>query len=100
MMMNKKKIAALIVGGVADFDRDKADKNMEDKQGIKTPKEHKESDDSRMGIEIAMSKFIDAVKDSDVKKAVQAMMEFQEMSSGVEYYDKESMHEDYVDKGE
>lgn len=100
MMMNKKKVAALIVSGLADFDQDKSNKDMEDKQGIKTPTEHKESDDSRMGVEIAMDKLIKAIHDKDCKMAIEAMMEFQEMSSGMEYYDKSSMHESDEDKGE
>ena len=94
MMMNKKKVAMLIVRGMADQDHDKRDQSMEDNQGIKKPSEHKESDDSRMGVEMAAEKIIGAVKDGDAKKLIQALMEFQEMSSGMEYYKKESMHED------
>ena len=97
MMMNKKKIAALIVRGLADFDQDKAERHMEDTQGVKTTKENAESDDSRLGVEVAMRKFIDAVHDRDTKKAIEAMCEFQEMSSGMEYYES-STHES--DEGE
>jgi len=101
MMSDKKKIASLIVGGLGGLHQDKPhDKRMEDEQGIKTPTEHKESDDSRMGIEIAMDKFIKAISEKDTKMAINAMMEFQEMSSGMEYYDKSSMHESDEDKGE
>ena len=92
MMINKKKIAALIVRGMEDFnpdsDKKTADMYMEKEQGFKTPEKH---DDSRMGYEMAMKDFMDAVKDGDVKKACKAMCEFNEMSEGTEYY-KESMH--------
>ena len=105
MMINKKKVAALIVRGMDDFNPDHegqtADKYMEKEQGLKTPEKHKESDDSRMGYEMAMQDFVDAVKEGDVKKACKAMMEFNECSSGAEYYDtepKNSMH-DKGDKG-
>jgi len=100
MMMNPKKVAMLIVKGLADFNQDKADKYTNEEQGIKTPKKHEESDDSRMGVEVAMRKFIEAVHDRDTKMAIEAMCEFQEMSSGVEYYKEDSMHESFVDKGE
>ena len=101
MMINKKKVAALIVRGLADFDPEQssqtADMYMEKEQGVKTPYKHKESDDSRMGYEMAMADFIAAVKEGDVKAACKAMMEFNEMSEGMEYY-KESMHGSHSDK--
>lgn len=101
MMMNNKKIAMLIVKGLADSDREyQEDKRQDDEQGIKTPEKHKKSDDSRMGVEVAMDKFIEAIHNRDTKLAIEAMCEFQEMSSGMEYYDKDSMHESHVDKGE
>ncbi len=89
--MSNKKIAMLIVKGLGESAPDsyKEDKRMDEEQGIKTPEKHKESDDSRMGVEVAMDKFIRAVNDKDTKKAIEAMCEFQEMSSGMEYYNKE-----------
>jgi hypothetical protein len=103
MMINKKKVAALIVRGLEDFndphrEKSTADKYMEQEQGIKTPEKHKESNDSRVGYEVAMCDFIEAVKGGDVKKACKAMLEFQEMSEGAEYY-KESMHGDSKGEG-
>ena len=97
MMINKKKVAALIVRGLEDFNPDRegqtADKHMEAEQGLKTPEKHKESDDSRMGYETAMQAFIDAVKEGDCKAACKAMSEYNDMSDGMEQY-KESMHGD------
>lgn len=96
MMHDQKKIAMLIVRGLADFNKDKEYDPTKD-QAMKTPDEHKESDDHRVGPELAMQKFIDAVHDKDCKKACKAMREFQEMSEGTEYFDsapEDSMHGD------
>jgi len=96
MMHDKKKIAMLIVRGLADFDNKKESDPTKD-QSMKTPDEHKESDDHRMGPELAMQKMMDAFEDKDVKKAMMAMQEFQEMSGGMEYLEKDeegSMHGD------
>ena len=95
MMMNNKKIAMMIVRGLADFD-DSKESDPTKEQSMKTPEEHKKSDDSRMGPELAMEKFISAVHDRDSKKAMTAMMEFMEMSEGMEYCQDDvegSMHE-------
>jgi len=100
MMINKKKVAALIVKGLADYSPDAASKYMDKEQGVKEHKE--ESGDSKMGYEMAMADFIAAVKDGDVKAACKAMMEFNEMSDGMEYY-KDSMGDSsntHGDKGE
>lgn len=79
----------LIVRGLADFDP-KGENSPKD-QEVKTSKEQsEEKPESRMGIESAMDKFIKAVHDNDTKKAIDAMMEFQEMCSGYEYYKRDS----------
>lgn len=82
MGFDHKKVAMLIVKGLADFN---SDKSTTEDQEVKTPKENSESDDSRLGEEVAMEKFIEAVKSNDVKKACAAMREFSEMCSGTEY---------------
>ena len=94
-MHDQKKIAMLIVRGLADFNNKESDPTKE--QETKTPKENAESDDSRMGIEVAMEKFINAVHDRDVKAAVQSFCEIGELSEGVEYFKDDvssSMHDE------
>ena len=83
--MDKKKIALMIVKKMGSPTND---------QEMKTPDEHKESDDDRMGVEMAMEKFIEAVHEKDVKAATKSLLHFIEMSEEVISSDcKSSMHE-------
>ena len=84
MMHSPKKVAMLIVRGLADFNSNK-DKD----QPKASSEEHSKKDDSQMGIDSAMTTFISAVHDKDTKKAVTALLEFIEMSSGMDYFDNE-----------
>ena len=89
-MLNHKKVAMLIVRGLADFD---PSEESSSKDQDKTPKDDKPYE-SRMGVEYAMDKFIRAVHEKDTKRAIEAMMEFQEMCSGSEYIKKDESSEE------
>ena len=95
MMQNAKKIAMLIVKGMEGDTSEAREQSQNKEQGVKTPSENAESNDSRMGVEVAMDKFIKAVEDKDTKKATEAMLEFHEMCSGSDYsHYLGSRHED------
>ncbi len=98
MMQNQRKIAAIIVRGLADFKDDKDSGDYSSKShydGKEQEVKYRDSEDmdrdtAKMGVESAMEKFIDAIHQKDAKKACEAMLEFQEMSSGVDYYGHDS----------
>ena len=99
MMHSPKKIAMLIVRGLADEKIDSTES-----QEVKTPSEHEKkkegNDDSTMGVEAAMKKFINAVHDKDCKKACDSLLEFIEMSEGYDYFDNEDKSQDKDDEKE
>ena len=85
MMHDAKKVAAMIVRGMDDYEKS----NETAEQEVKKPEEKKDEYKSTTDVESAMAKFIEAVHEKDAAKAADALMEFQDMCSGAEYISSE-----------
>ena len=82
MLGDKKKAITIILGSLLS--------KMSGDSPEKSEKPEVAEDEPKYGVESAMKKFMSALKEDDVQKAIEAMHEFQEMSSGVEYMNSES----------